>query len=185
MERGDATLLIGFNEPSLARTPLMQSVVGAMASARNAHLLTPNVGPEALAGSSRMKGGSATLVLLDALCAGALAPERSLAALVDDHRRNIVAAHARHAAPLADALRAATRAFAARPSRARVAFVAEHEQASRRQSAPAGPIDARARAPQLALSAVLACSGAERRGRRLASGRRAETRLFLSAARQR
>ena len=48
---------------------------GAPAPARRrAHVLTPCLGPEAVAGSSRMKGGSATSVLLQALAAVALAP---------------------------------------------------------------------------------------------------------------
>ena len=158
MRRGDATLLVGFNNSSLARTPLMQSVVTAMTSSRAAHIVTPIVGPEALAGSSRMKGGSATLMLLDALLYAAASSSDAvlstttttettttmmmarLGARLSSHRADVCATHAINvgaqssssssssSSSLLDALRAITRTFASRASSARVALVADCDE---------------------------------------------------------
>lgn len=74
------TILMGFNPVSLARTLPIEgwpgvtfSTVAQRLAARSAsdpgrhHVLTPVYGPESVAGSTRMKGGSTTKLLLDAL----------------------------------------------------------------------------------------------------------------------
>lgn len=71
--------VLGFNPPALARDAPIRGVAftfrGALEAAARAPgsvLLTPVVGPEAVAGSTRMKGGSATKMLLEAVAARAL-----------------------------------------------------------------------------------------------------------------
>lgn len=78
---------IGFNPASLSRNAPIAGLqsggtfrdVATSLAARGA-LLNPVVGPEAIAGSSRMKGGSATLILADAVCYRALQLSRGEAA---------------------------------------------------------------------------------------------------------
>ena len=96
-EGGIAAAAVGFNPASLSRrTPIaawagrergdtFHGVVGALekrvACGSPWHaLLNPVVGPEAVAGSSRMKGGSATLILLDVIAFAALERAKAAAA---------------------------------------------------------------------------------------------------------
>ncbi len=81
-------ILLGFNPPELSRRAAVEGwdktfgdVVDRLVASPQGHLLNPIVGPEPVTGSTRMKGGSATKilleVLLDAACrvaAGALPP---------------------------------------------------------------------------------------------------------------
>lgn len=71
--------LLGFNPPSLVKeVPIAgwhstyASVVQLVQQSPSGILLTPAVGPEAVAGSTRMKGGSATKLVLDTVCSSAL-----------------------------------------------------------------------------------------------------------------
>ncbi|XP_062236526.1 glucokinase regulatory protein isoform X1 [Platichthys flesus] len=74
-------VLLGFNpvhqakdEPIPGCTFTFGSVVGRMqdlVKTREAFLVNPAVGPEAISGSSRMKGGSATKILLDVILSAA------------------------------------------------------------------------------------------------------------------
>jgi N-acetylmuramic acid 6-phosphate (MurNAc-6-P) etherase len=71
---------IGFNPAELARdtavplcwpsgkTDSVRGVIHAMTLAHRASLINPVIGPEPVAGSSRMKGGTATAILLDTIC---------------------------------------------------------------------------------------------------------------------
>lgn len=66
MQQGFAVAALGFNPPTEARTDLFCKVIAEMLHERDDRvLLTPIVGPEAIAGSSRMKGGSASFIWLD------------------------------------------------------------------------------------------------------------------------
>jgi N-acetylmuramic acid 6-phosphate (MurNAc-6-P) etherase len=67
--------VIGFNPTSLARNNAVDALWpdGRKGSFRDlvgsvGHIINPVIGPEPVAGSSRMKGGTATLILLDVLC---------------------------------------------------------------------------------------------------------------------
>ncbi|XP_019723960.1 glucokinase regulatory protein isoform X2 [Hippocampus comes] len=83
-------VLIGFNpahqarnEPTPNCTFTFLSVVQRMqvlANSRKAFLINPSVGPEAISGSSRMKGGSATKMLLEVILCSAHAAAFSRAA---------------------------------------------------------------------------------------------------------
>ncbi|TKS66241.1 Glucokinase regulatory protein [Collichthys lucidus] len=74
-------VLVGFNpahqardEPMPGSTLTFRSVVQrmqALAKSHKAFLLNPAVGPEAISGSSRMKGGSATKILLEVVMSAA------------------------------------------------------------------------------------------------------------------
>ncbi|XP_028255906.1 glucokinase regulatory protein isoform X2 [Parambassis ranga] len=73
-------VLIGFNPAHQARDEAMpgctftfHSVVQRMQEHANAFLINPAVGPEAISGSSRMKGGSATKILLEVVLSAAQA----------------------------------------------------------------------------------------------------------------
>ncbi|XP_051908725.1 glucokinase regulatory protein [Hippocampus zosterae] len=83
-------VLVGFNpahqarnEPTPNWTFTFLSVVQRMqvlANSRKAFLINPSVGPEAISGSSRMKGGSATKMLLEVILCSAHAAAFSSAA---------------------------------------------------------------------------------------------------------
>lgn len=70
-------VLLGFNIPSMARTTEIQGstlsfkdvveCLLALEAAGGAFVLTPVVGPEAIAGSTRLKSGTATKMLLEAI----------------------------------------------------------------------------------------------------------------------
>jgi N-acetylmuramic acid 6-phosphate (MurNAc-6-P) etherase len=78
------TVLIGFNAPEMARNVPVEgwnrtchAVFNQLARESQADspshfLLNPIIGPEAITGSSRMKGGSMTKMLIDTVCACAL-----------------------------------------------------------------------------------------------------------------
>ena len=84
---GSAAVAIGFNPAELSRDAPVGGLRSGAASFRDVArslslasrqgqrhaLVNPVVGPEAVAGSSRMKGGSATLILADAICYRAVA----------------------------------------------------------------------------------------------------------------
>lgn len=81
--RGFAALL-GFNPVDLARNTPIENWNGSfretarrLAVARNAAVLNPVIGPEPVTGSTRMKGGSATKILLESLFHSAIALRRS------------------------------------------------------------------------------------------------------------
>ena len=78
---GSGCAVIGFNPAHLARdreikhclpdgasSTFRKVVEFARTTSQKFSLLNPVVGPEPVAGSSRMKGGSATLILLDCIC---------------------------------------------------------------------------------------------------------------------
>lgn len=75
LERGAAAVIvIGFNPleaasqrplPSLGRS--MRELLAQLGRSENGFLLNPVIGPEPIAGSTRMKGGSATKIMLDML----------------------------------------------------------------------------------------------------------------------
>lgn len=70
MDNNHAAIVLGFNNVTAFRTDLFGRVLKRIATADNDkqqlwHTLTPIIGPEAVAGSSRMKGGSTTLIILD------------------------------------------------------------------------------------------------------------------------
>lgn len=69
--RGCKTAVFGTNDPATARTTALPGLPGGFASALEAVdvLIAPDVGPEPLTGSSRMKGGTATWLVLDAALA--------------------------------------------------------------------------------------------------------------------
>lgn len=80
---GATTVLLGFNPPAFARTAAIEGwpghtfadvvrELGACTDGR-AHVLCPVYGPESLAGSTRMKGGSTTKIVLDSLLSLAVA----------------------------------------------------------------------------------------------------------------
>lgn len=82
LEAGDAArpILIGFTPPATAPklageegAGVVQAMVADEASHGRSIVLTPVVGPEAIAGSTRMKGGSATLMLLNTIFGMAVA----------------------------------------------------------------------------------------------------------------
>ena len=93
---GFATCAIGFNPVAHARnTPIaalgnrsFRDIVVAIddsaAHCTSHNVLNPVVGPEAVAGSSRLKGGSATLALADAMCYRALALAEAAPARLSD-----------------------------------------------------------------------------------------------------
>lgn len=100
LERGLGIAVFGTNEERLARKDsfpgLPQGFHGVLEEARERgdfFALTPDTGPEVLTGSSRMKGGTATLVCFDALFSslaeGALEPE-SLEEKLREGRRLVV-----------------------------------------------------------------------------------------------
>jgi N-acetylmuramic acid 6-phosphate (MurNAc-6-P) etherase len=67
-------ILLGFNPPELARRAAVEGwsrtfgdVVDDLLKSDRGHLLNPIVGPEPITGSTRMKGGSATKILLEVL----------------------------------------------------------------------------------------------------------------------
>ncbi|XP_062863543.1 glucokinase regulatory protein isoform X2 [Trichomycterus rosablanca] len=70
-------VLIGFNPVHMARSEPIQNVpfhfrevaerLSEMQKHRKAFVLNPTVGPEAISGSSRMKGGSATKIILETI----------------------------------------------------------------------------------------------------------------------
>ena len=63
---------VGFNHPSSARPDFHRVMTALHGSARGERLLiNPILGPEAIAGSTRMKGGTATKLVLDAAFAAA------------------------------------------------------------------------------------------------------------------
>ena len=63
---------VGFNHPSSARPDFHRVMTALRGSARGERvLINPILGPEALAGSTRMKGGTATKLVLDAAFAAA------------------------------------------------------------------------------------------------------------------
>jgi N-acetylmuramic acid 6-phosphate (MurNAc-6-P) etherase len=78
-------VLLGFNPVRLARPAFLPTAEAVAASPRGI-CITPVVGAEALAGSTRMKGGSATLLILDSVLEQAMAP-RSAEPLADMKRR--------------------------------------------------------------------------------------------------
>ena len=82
---------IGFNPSDLSRDATVdglhagrnsfRDVAKALEEASPIHsLVNPVVGPEAVAGSSRMKGGTATLILADAICYRAVCISKGLSA---------------------------------------------------------------------------------------------------------
>jgi N-acetylmuramic acid 6-phosphate (MurNAc-6-P) etherase len=122
-----AACVLGFNPPRLARDVPVEGwdqtprrVVARMLAAGHP-VLTPLVGPEAVTGSTRMKSGSATKVVLETLLALALrsvdtgappAPEDA-AAVLAQYARTVAAAHASAAPALPALIDAAGRALAA------------------------------------------------------------------------
>jgi N-acetylmuramic acid 6-phosphate (MurNAc-6-P) etherase/predicted NBD/HSP70 family sugar kinase/GNAT superfamily N-acetyltransferase len=66
---------VGFNPISLARREFADLCLPLP------YVVNPIIGPEAVAGSSRMKGGSATLILLDLLCLAVCGHAESASAL--------------------------------------------------------------------------------------------------------
>ncbi|XP_060790527.1 glucokinase regulatory protein isoform X2 [Neoarius graeffei] len=70
-------VLIGFNPVDMARTEPIQNCtfhfkevaerMNEMQKQQKAYVLNPTVGPEAISGSSRMKGGSATKIILETI----------------------------------------------------------------------------------------------------------------------
>jgi N-acetylmuramic acid 6-phosphate (MurNAc-6-P) etherase len=88
MEQGSARftpLLLGFNPIQLARDLPIEgwdgrsflSVATALSQYQGGHVINPVVGPESLTGSTRMKGGSATKILLETLLFLTTAPQLS------------------------------------------------------------------------------------------------------------
>ena len=95
---GSGCALIGFNPAPMARDRLIEKclpngssftfrkVIEAALNSQKFSLLNPIIGPEPVAGSSRMKGGSATLILLDCLCARATSPDLTTISLLLDYQ---------------------------------------------------------------------------------------------------
>ena len=89
---GATTVLLGFNPPAFARTAaiegwpghtfagVVRDLAAAAAAGVSAHVLCPVYGPESLAGSTRMKGGSTTKIVLDSLLSLAVAAASEAAA---------------------------------------------------------------------------------------------------------
>ena len=69
------TALLGFNPLTMAR-PAFRPVAEQVLASRRGTVLTPVIGPEPLAGSTRMKGGTATLLVLGSILDDAMAPEQ-------------------------------------------------------------------------------------------------------------
>ena len=127
--RGWPAIFVGFNPATFARNAPVEGLRKgtslrdvAAAVEETGLLVNPVIGPEAVAGSSRMKGGTATLVLLDAICARAAALAAGVGApTVSDHIARYEAAcaktyetaesFARVCDAAADALRAGGRLF--------------------------------------------------------------------------
>ena len=87
---GCTPVLVGFNPVSLARDAPIEGwdrtchdVFASLAADPGCFVLNPIVGPEALTGSSRMKGGSMTQVLLEATFRAALAADDAVAPLLE------------------------------------------------------------------------------------------------------
>jgi len=75
-QRGGKCILIGFNPEDRARTLEVENwdkpfadVVRTISNRKNCLILNPVVGPEPITGSTRMKGGSATKLLLEVIFA--------------------------------------------------------------------------------------------------------------------
>jgi N-acetylmuramic acid 6-phosphate (MurNAc-6-P) etherase len=64
IDDGHSAIAIGFNHPGASRTARFRSTLKRLSTTDKCFVLTPIIGPEAVAGSSRMKGGSTTLIIL-------------------------------------------------------------------------------------------------------------------------
>ena len=112
---GARRLVFGTNSPELARSEALPGLDRGFRSALESEVyaLTPDVGPEPLTGSSRMKGGTATWLVLDAVLALiARGDAQGAAALRDEVSARF------------EASRELSRLAAARPGRARAVMAA-------------------------------------------------------------
>ena len=98
MKTPDVTqcVLLGFNPPALARRHLVEgwdrSVFDVVAEMQQngCLIITPSVGPEPITGSTRMKGASATKIILEIIFTLAFAPQPpSIPQLVEEYSRAI------------------------------------------------------------------------------------------------
>jgi N-acetylmuramic acid 6-phosphate (MurNAc-6-P) etherase len=117
-------ILMGFNPVAAARNVVIERWDGrtfrdvALALEKRCadgrhFLINPIVGPEAITGSTRMKGGSATKILLDTLADTFLSADRSAAQLIAGVVRGIAANYARMAAQLPPIMASAARSLRA------------------------------------------------------------------------
>ncbi len=121
MTRGLGLAIFGTNEPRLARKDpfpgLPEGFFGVLQKAverGDSFVLTPDTGPEALTGSSRMKGGTSTLVafdvLFESLSEGNLGTQ-SLGNRIESLRSLVKESFSLNRSSLVDALRAAGKAL--------------------------------------------------------------------------
>ena len=92
-------VLMGFNPVSMARRMQVPKwpngrtfwdIASRMESTPNALVLNPIVGPEPISGSSRMKGGTATKVMLDTACFLASAdPSKKSVDVINEFRATV------------------------------------------------------------------------------------------------
>jgi N-acetylmuramic acid 6-phosphate (MurNAc-6-P) etherase len=95
-DKCEAIVLIGFNRANQARNdPIIlpnsklttfKAILSALESNAKFHLLNPIIGPEPICGSTRMKSGTATKILLDCLAIKSINPNIDLKFLLQQYK---------------------------------------------------------------------------------------------------